>query len=496
MALQPFSSLRYPEDLLSLIRNGLPGGAVKKSVVIIGGGLSGLVSATLLKQVGHSVTILEANDRIGGRVHTIRKPFTGQQYLDVGAMRIPDNHALVFEYIRRFKLLVNRFNNSNPEDLIFVNNVLTTRKEYEENPDILQFPVDENEKGKTATELFLEATQPFIDQYENSTKEQQEKLVEEYGEYSMGEFLHYNPLGTPLSLNAIRSIGVMLGIEGFPDFAFTDILTDIIYPIFSKTIQFYEIQGGNDWLPYSFVSELEQNLYLNQKVDRIKQSNKGVTVYTRNPKSGEQYRVKGDLAIVTLPFSVLQFMDIIPYRSISFKKWEAIRELINVPAVKIGIEFRRRFWETNQVGNAISDLPTRFSYVPSHDIGSQGTGVLLASYSWGQDAVLWGSLPINELTRMLLKDLAKVYGDEVYTEFMTTVPFNWSRNPYSAGCFTLFTPGQENNLGEVIRQPEGRLHFAGEHTSSFHGWMEGAIESGIRAAYEVNAADFEKDSNT
>ncbi|MGE6299493.1 flavin monoamine oxidase family protein [Guptibacillus hwajinpoensis] len=482
---QSFSSLRYPDDLLSLIQHGLPEKSSPKNVIIIGGGLSGLVAGSLLQRQGHHVTILEGNDRIGGRVYTLRKPFSQGQYMDAGAMRIPDNHALAQEYIRHFHLPTHPFLNATPEDLIFTNNVLTTRAEYEKNPDILGFPVEESEKGKTATDLFLEATNPFIDLYKQSTPEEQEKLVAEYGEYSMGEFLQYNPLGKQLSLNAIRYIGVMLGIEGFPEFSFTDILTDIIYPIFSKEIQFFQIDGGNDRLPYSFANELQSQIYLNQKVIKIKQSKRGVTVTTLNPKTNERYRVKGDLAIVTVPFSVLQFIDIAPYNSVSFKKWQAIRELINVPAVKIGIEFRHRFWEKNNVGNAISDLPTRFSYIPSEGIGSKGPAVLLASYSWGEDAVLWGSLPQEELTRILLKDLAKIYGDEVYTEFIKAVPFNWSRNPYSAGCFTLFTPGQENNLGDIIKQSEGKLHFAGEHTSSFHGWMEGAIESGLRAAYEV-----------
>ncbi|WP_226659066.1 flavin monoamine oxidase family protein [Pseudalkalibacillus hwajinpoensis] len=483
---KPFSSLRYPEDLLSLIRNGLPDKSPPKHVIIIGSGLSGLVAGSLLKRSGHHVTILEGNDRIGGRVFTLRKPFSQNQYMDAGAMRIPDNHALVHEYIRHFQLPTHAFLNGSSKDLLFINNVLTTKGEYERNPDILRFPVEENEKGRTATELFLEATQPFIDLYQSSSEEEQEKLVEKYGEYSMGEFLQYNPLGKPLSLNAIRSIGVMLGIEGFPEFAFTDILTDIIYPIFSKEVKFYQIDGGNDRLPYSFVEELKHNIFLNQKVIKIKQSDRGISVATLNPKTNERYRIKGDVAIIAIPFSVLQFIDIAPYHSVSFKKWQAIRELINVPAVKIGIEFRHRFWEKNNVGNALTDLPVRFSYVPGEGIGSGGSAVLLASYSWGEDAVLWGSLPKEELTRILLKDLAKIYGDEVYTEFIKVVPFNWNKNPYSAGCFTLFTPGQENNLGEIIKQPEGKLHFAGEHTSSFHGWMEGAIESGLRAAYEVN----------
>ncbi|WP_408010318.1 flavin monoamine oxidase family protein [Pseudalkalibacillus sp. A8] len=486
---EDFFSLKYPDDLLSIIRYGLKKTGTSKSVMIIGGGLSGLVAASLLKQAGHQVTILEGNNRIGGRILTIRQPFTPGNYLDVGAMRLPENHALVFEYIKRFQLPLNEFINSTPQDLIFVNNVLTTRKVYEQNPDILQFPVAPEEKGKTAAELFLAATQPFIDLYTKSTPEEQEALKEEYADYSMGEYLQFNPLGPSLSVPAIRMISVMLGIEGFPEFSFIDILIDIVYPIFSKDLKFYEIQGGNDLLPLSFLPQLQENIRYNQKVIQITQNHNGVHVQARNPSTGKISEYQGDYIITTVPYPVFQFIDVHPYHSLSFEKWQAIRELINVTAVKIGIEFKNRFWEKYGQGNAISDLPTRFSYIPSHNIGSGGPGVLLASYSWGDDATLWTSLSGNELVRTLLKDLAKVYGNVVYTEFLQAVWFDWSENPYSAGCFTLFTPRQELEFAEVIRRPEGRIHFAGEHTSSFHGWIEGAIESGIRTAFEVNGRE-------
>jgi monoamine oxidase len=484
--LTDYSTINYPEDMLNIIRKGLKQENLPKKVLIAGAGMSGLVAASLLKQAGHQVTILEGNNRIGGRIYTLRQPFTQGNYLDLGAMRIPDTHLLVFEYIRRFNLRTNKFINSTPRDLIFVNNVLTTSAYYEKNPDILGFPVQGWEKGKTASELFLSAVQPFIDLYKKSTPEEQEKLKERYDRYSMEEFLTENPYGRSLSLNAIRMISVLLGIEGFKELSFVGIVTDIIFPIFNEKTEFYEILGGNDHLPLSFMPELNSDILCGEKIEKIIQNNEGVIFQTRNMVSGEFHTFSGDYAVITIPFNALQFIDIEPYHSISFKKWQAIRELLSLPAVKIGIEFKHRFWEYLQVGNAISDRTTRFSYIPSHNIGIGETGLLLASYTWGHDAMLWNSMSNDDIIYYALKDLAKVYGNVVYKEFLQGVSFNWSKNPYSAGCFTLFTPGQITEFGDVIHQAEGRLHFAGEHTSSFHGWIEGAVESGIRAAFEVN----------
>ncbi|UZD14993.1 flavin monoamine oxidase family protein [Virgibacillus natechei] len=471
--------------MLAIIRNGLNRSTSPKKIIIAGAGMSGLVAASLLKQAGHSVTILEGNNRLGGRVFTIRQPFTQGNYLDAGAMRIPDDHFLVAEYIRRFHLRTNRFINTSPHDLIFVNNVRTTLASYDQNPDIIEFPVKNWEKGKTATELFLLAVQPFIDLYSTSSPEQQDQLEKQYDRYSMQDFLRYNPIGPSLSVNAISEINVIFGIEGLTALSFVDILK-IILPIFDTDAAFYEVTGGNDQIPLAFLPELYKDILYGEKVEKIIQNEADIRVITKNQFTQESHEFSGDFAITTIPFPVFQLIDVVPYHSISFKKRQAIRELKNVSAIKVGIEFKHRFWERFQMGNSVSDLPIRATYIPSHQIGSKGPGVLLASYSWGQNALLWNGLAKEDIIYYVLEDLAKIYGDQVYHEYLQGVVINWSQDPFSTGCFTMYAPGQETDFADSIPRPEGRLHFAGEHTSSFHGWIEGAIESGIRAAYEVN----------
>lgn len=137
-------------------------------------------------------------------------------------------------------------------------------------------------------------------------------------------------------------------------------------------------------------------------------------------------------------------------------------------------------------GKSITDLPIRFSYYPSTGIGANGHAVVLASYTWADEALMWDSLSEGERIQYTLLNLSEIYGDIVWSEFVSGASFSWSQNPYSAGAFTAFEPGQELELYPYIPVPEGRVHFAGEHVSLTHAWMQGAIESGIRTAYEVN----------
>lgn len=360
-------------------------------------------------------------------------------------------------------------------------------KFYERNPDIFGFPVAPHERGKTATELLQFAIKPVTDFINHNPRNNWPLVIKELDKYSMDAYLRYNPFGVRLSTGAIDLIKVILSLGGLLHLSFLELLRELMI-LFTPNIQFYEITGGNDKLPKAFMTQLKENIMFGQKVRKIVQHDNGVTIHSVHTRILEPFQITGDLAIVTIPFSILQFVEIEPRNSFSYNKWKAIRELHYAGSTKTGIQFKSRFWEKEGMygGRTVTDLPITYTQYPSHDLGQAGPGVILASYTWENDTIPWDSLGDEFRLEYALKNLATIHGKQVFLEFETGTSFSWVRNPYSGGAFTIFKPGQVTELSPYISTPEGRVHFAGEHASTNHGWIQGAIESGIRVAHEVN----------
>lgn len=140
-------------------------------------------------------------------------------------------------------------------------------------------------------------------------------------------------------------------------------------------------------------------------------------------------------------------------------------------------------------GGSVSDNANRFMFHPSHPVPGSAGGVVLASYSWADDALRWDSLDDEARYPHALCGLQQVYGRRIevfYTGGGRTQ--SWLRDPYAYGEASVLLPGQHTELLPAISLREGPLHFAGDHTSVKPAWIEGAVESAVRAALEIHTA--------
>ena len=123
-------------------------------------------------------------------------------------------------------------------------------------------------------------------------------------------------------------------------------------------------------------------------------------------------------------------------------------------------------------------------YYPEHG-RETGRGVLLASYTWSEDAQRWGTLSPTDRLTQAIENVAAIH-PQITSEYEVGASKMWHDDEFAGGAFALFEPGQQTLLSEHLATPEGRIYFAGEHASLAHAWIQGAIESGLRASAEIH----------
>ncbi len=463
-------------DHLTLIKKGLPPTGRPQKVVVVGAGMAGLVAAYELMRAGHRPVLLEARPRVGGRIYTLREPFTHGLYAEAGAMRIPRAHRLTMAYIQKFGLKTRDFTMDNPRAWVYVGGRKLRLAEANANPDLLGFDVAPHERGQTAGEMWEKAIQPLLDLLATEGEAAWEQIVARYDEYSTREFLERNGW----SEGMMEMFGLLMNQEAIMNSSFLELFREEAGHYYTDMV---ELEGGMDTLPRAFLPELMGDIRFGARVIAIDQSPDEVTVYYQTPAG--RFTEKGDYAILTIPFPVMRHIDVL--KPFSRAKQRAIRQLHYDASAKILLQFHRRFWEEDDGifgGGTITDLPIRNLYYPDHS-RETGRGVLLASYTWSEDAQRWGSLPPAGRIEQALENVAVIH-PQARDEFEVGTSWMWHDDEFAGGAFALFDPGQQTLLHEHIVTPEGRIHFAGEHASLCHAWIQGAIESGLRAAYEIS----------
>ena len=462
--------------LLAAARNGLTLHAGRpKKIVVVGAGMAGLVAAWELTRAGHEVVVLEARGRVGGRVHTLREPFTDGLYAEAGAMRIPRTHDLTLAYCERFRLPLTPFTSSNPNAYVHLGGRRWRRAEVQGDPCCLPFAWSDAERGQTVDALWAGAVQGFVDRVARDGDAAWADIVREWDHCSTQEFLEH----CRWSEAAIEAFGLLEFQEALMNSAFLELLREEVTRCY---VDLVEIAGGMDRLPAAFLPDLWPRIRFGARMIALDQDERSATVHYQTPAG--RFKETGDRVLVTVPFAVLRHVE--TFKPFSPAKQRAIRQLHYDASSKILLQCRRRFWEEDdgiQGGGTVTDLPIRALYYPDHG-QETGRGVLLASYTWSEDAQRWGSLAPADRVTQALENVAVIH-PQVAQEFEVGTSYMWHHDEFAGGAFALFDPGQQTRLYEAIVAPEGRIHFAGEHASLAHAWIQGAIESGLRAALEI-----------
>lgn len=449
--------------------------AQPQRILVLGAGMAGLGAALQLIEQGHDVTILEARTRPGGRVFTIREPFADGLYAEGGAMQVFESHGRALRYIKEFNLEIDPIQAPRAKS---VRHMMGKRIETNPGEPIAwPFELDEAER-KAASPNALYVT-PHLAAINDA--ERRNALLEGFGKYDKQTFTEFLVAsGASPGAIAILKVGLVSGLGDGADHASAlNLLREAAHRSLSR--QSFTIRGGTDRLPKALAAKLGARIHYGTAASRIEQDANGVRVVAS--QGGNAHTFTADRLVCTIPFSVLRRMSVSP--AFPAPKRAAINELLYTSVVRTYVQTRTRFWHEDGIsGNASTDLAVMG--IAERTINQPGTRGMLESYQAGAVARRATAMSESERLTAVLDGMAMVY-PRIREQYEGGASKCWDADEWSRGAYAWFKPEQMTSWLPHIARAEGRIHFAGEHTSTQPGWMEGALESAERVVSEIAA---------
>jgi monoamine oxidase len=466
------------------------------SVLILGAGLAGMTAALELRKAGYKVQVLEFNSRPGGRNWTLRGgdtytelggatqtcDFAPGLYFNPGPWRIPYHHGAVLDYCKRLNVALEPFVELNHNALLHAPDAFGGRPQR-----IREIKADF--KGHV-TELLAKATaQGKLD--EAVSTEDKAILLQAlkawgaldkdyaYKEGLISARVRGYAKGPGGGLDAAPVASQPIGLSDILKSELWDYLRGFSQMEFQTTM--FQPAGGMDMIGKAFAREVGDLIRYDAKVTRIAQDDTGVSVtYVDAKAPAVPQTAKSDWCVCTIPLSILSQIPI----AVGARLQAAIDAVPYASAVKIGLQFKRRFWEEDEAiygGISYTDLPIRQIAYPNSGFNGGGRGVLLGGYIFeGSNAYEFASMaPAERIAR------AVALGSQVHpqypAEFENGVAVAWQRVPFTLGCAGYWTDAARAAHYNDLCQIDGRIVLAGEHASYIPAWQEGAILSSLDA---------------
>jgi len=434
------------------------------SVVVAGAGLAGLTAARDLVGMGATVVVLDARDRVGGRVATLRDGFAGGQHAEAGADFIDDGHSAIRTLADALQLTLVRVLRGGW-------GFVTTDRQGRVRIDRQGVAKRWSRLGRSLAGL-AERSRLAEGRWDSP-------IMADVARRSVAQWLAETGADSDLRQTAAGLAGFFLADPD--DLSLVDLLdqmSDEGPPIPRTT---YRIEGGNDRLPATLATLLGDRLRLNAELVAVSHRGRSVRASVRRGRDTSQ--VVGDYFVFAIPATLLRRVPITP--ALPAAQHDAFNALRYGRVTRSLLQFSHRFWRAPGRQRAFaSDQP--FGAVWDGNEEQRGKPGILSLTAAGRAADSTREAVASGGPDMLVQWLEWLGSGR--GTLGTVRQISWDADPWARGGYAYLDPAFPPELHPWLARPCGRLFFAGEHTSlNWRGYMNGAVESGHRVAAEIEA---------